>query len=292
MGWISAAAFPVLGMEGNAAENSVFELRQYTLYGGQRGTLISLFKKNFIEPQEAVGAHVIGTFRDIDDPDRFVWVRGFRDMPARQQSLQDFYGSSPEWNTHKKEANATMIDSDNVLLLRALSSQPKFPRTVTNGSGSDPVYGVTIYYLGGVDTVQFANFFDQTVLPQLNTLGAYPMAILPTNEVPNNFPRLPVREHDRVFLWIARWPSVADYESFSSQMRAWSGWCDAAPETVLPALMQQTGAVAVEAHCAFDAAVSSLMRFCPKSPSRLCFCSLEQPRSSRRHPRYGTTLGA
>jgi hypothetical protein len=236
---ISAAALPVLGMEGNAAENSVFELRQYTLYGGQRDTLISLFKKNFIGPQEAVGAHVIGTFCDIDDPDRFVWIRGFRDMPARQQSLQDFYGSSPEWNTHKKEANATMIDSDNVLLLRALSPQPKFSQTVTNASGSDPVYGVTIYYLGGVDTVQFAHFFDQTVLPHLNALGAHPMAILATNEVPNNFPPLPVREHDRVFLWIARWPSVADYESFSSQMRAWSGWRDAAPESVLPALMRK-----------------------------------------------------
>jgi hypothetical protein len=68
--------------------------------------LISLFKKNFIEPQEAVGAHVIGTFRDIDDPDCFVWIRGFRDMPARQQSLQDFYGSSPEWNTKPPTVNS------------------------------------------------------------------------------------------------------------------------------------------------------------------------------------------
>jgi hypothetical protein len=236
---VSAVAFPVLGMEGNAADNSVFELRQYTLYGGQRDTLISLFEKNFVEPQEAVGAHVIGTFRDIDDPDRFVWIRGFRDMPARQQSLQDFYGSSPAWIAHKKEANATMIDSDNILLLRTLSSQSKFPRTIANASVSNAVYGVTIYYLGGVDTVQFADFFDHTVLPHLNALGAHPMATFATNEVPNNFPRLPVREHDRVFLWIARWSSIADYESFSAQMRAWSGWRDAVPETVLPALMRK-----------------------------------------------------
>jgi len=236
---VSAVAFPVLGMEGNAGDNSVFELRQYTLYGGQRDTLISLFEKNFVETQEAVGAHVIGTFRDIDDPDRFVWIRGFRDMPARQQALQDFYGSSPAWIAHKKEANATMIDSDNILLLRTLSSQSKFPRTVANASVSNAVYGVTIYYLGGVDTVQFADFFDHTVLPHLNALGAHPMATFATSEVPNNFPRLPVREHDRVFLWIARWPSIADYESFSAQMRAWSGWRDAVPETVLPALMRK-----------------------------------------------------
>lgn len=236
---VSAAAFPVFGMEENSAENSVFELRQYTLYGGKRDTLISLFEKNFIESQEAVGAHVIGTFRDVDDPDRFVWVRGFRDMPARQQSLQDFYVSSPAWIAHKKEANATMVDSDNVLLLRALAPPPKFSRSVSNASESNAVYGITIYYLGSVDTVLFAHFFDQTVLPHLNTLGAHPMATLATNEVPNNFPHRPIREQDRVFLWIARWPSMADYESFSVQMRVWSGWRDAAPESVLPTLMRK-----------------------------------------------------
>jgi hypothetical protein len=106
---ISSAAFPLLGKEESAAENTVFELRQYTLYGGQRDTLISLFEKNFIESQEAVGAHVVGTFRDLDDPDRFVWLRGFRDMPARQQSLQDFYGSSAAWSAHKNEANASNL---------------------------------------------------------------------------------------------------------------------------------------------------------------------------------------
>jgi hypothetical protein len=31
-----------------------------------------------VETQEAVGANVIGTFRDLDDPDRFVSLRGFR----------------------------------------------------------------------------------------------------------------------------------------------------------------------------------------------------------------------
>jgi hypothetical protein len=235
---ISAAAFPVLGMEGNAAENSVFELRQYTLYGGQRDTLISLFEKNFIEPQEAVGAHVIGTFRDIDDPDRFVWIRGFRDMPTRQHALETFY-SGPVWMAHKKEANATMVDSDNVLLLRALSSPPEFRGGATTASGSNAVYGITIHYLGTVDAGQFAEFFDRIILPHLNAAGIHPIATLTTNEVPNNFPRLPVREHDRIFLWMARWLSEPDYESFSMQFKAWSGWRDTAAETVLPALMRK-----------------------------------------------------
>jgi len=233
------ASIPMLEADAKPADDTVFELRQYTLYGGRRDTLISLFEKNFIESQEAVGANIIGTFRDLDDPDRFVWIRGFRDIEARPQVLQDFYGSSPSWIAHKKEANATMVDSDNVLLLRPLPSQPHFSNAAANRRSPDALYGITIYYLGGVEIAPFADFFEHTILPHLNSLAVHPIAVLATDEVPNNFPKLPVREHDRLLLWMARWPSEADYESFRTQMRTWSGWRDKAPEAVLPAVMRK-----------------------------------------------------
>jgi len=68
----------------------IVELRQYTLHPGKRDILIDLFDREFIEPQEAVGIKVIGQFRDLDRPDRFVWLRGFRDMPSRAKALTDF----------------------------------------------------------------------------------------------------------------------------------------------------------------------------------------------------------
>jgi hypothetical protein len=234
-----ALTAPLPAATADTAEDTVFELRQYTLYGGKRDTLIALFEENFIETQNVVGAHVIGTFRDLDDPDRFVWLRGFLDMQARPQALQAFYRSSPAWLAHKKEANATMVDSDNVLLLRPVSSQTGFPAGAANPLGSSALYGLTIYYLGSVMEAQFAAFFDQTILPRLTASGVRPIAILTTDEVPNNFPLLPVREHDRVFLWMARWPSEEQYASFAAQMRGWSGWRDKAPEAVLPALMRK-----------------------------------------------------
>src|SRR5881396_4339765 len=70
----------------------VVELRQYTLHPGMRDTLIELFDREFVEPQEALGMKVIGQFRDLERPDRFVWLRGFSDMPSRKQMLADFYG--------------------------------------------------------------------------------------------------------------------------------------------------------------------------------------------------------
>src|SRR6478609_2910222 len=95
----------------------VVELRQYTLHSGKRDVLIELFDREFVETQEEVGMKIIGQFRDLDHQDRFVWLRGFRDMNSRGKALSDFYGG-PVWKAHREAANATMIDSENVLLLR------------------------------------------------------------------------------------------------------------------------------------------------------------------------------
>lgn len=67
------------------------ELRQYTLHPGERDSLIELFDREFVEPQEAAGMAVMGQFRDLDAPDRFVWLRGFADMDGRARSLAAFY---------------------------------------------------------------------------------------------------------------------------------------------------------------------------------------------------------
>ena len=58
----------------------VVELRQYTLVPDGREELISLFEREFIETQEATGMIVIGQFRDLNNPDRFVWLRGYHHL--------------------------------------------------------------------------------------------------------------------------------------------------------------------------------------------------------------------
>src|SRR3954453_2272184 len=95
----------------------VVELRRYTLRPGARQTLVDLFERELVEPQEAAGMVLLGWFRGGDDPDAFVWLRGFPDMDARADALTAFY-RGPVWAAHRDAANATMIDSDDVLLLR------------------------------------------------------------------------------------------------------------------------------------------------------------------------------
>lgn len=77
----------------------VLELRQYTLLPGRRDELIELFDREFVEPQEALGMQIVGTFRDLDDADRFIWLRAFDDMAGRGEALSAFY-TGPAWKTH------------------------------------------------------------------------------------------------------------------------------------------------------------------------------------------------
>ena len=81
-GAAGVAIAPALAEEKTALQ--VIELRQYTLKGGTRAAFTRLFEREFVVPQNAVGAHVLGVFRDLDDPDRFVVVEKWESREAFQ----------------------------------------------------------------------------------------------------------------------------------------------------------------------------------------------------------------
>lgn len=197
---------------------NVIELRQYTLYPGQRDVLIELFDREFVESQEATGMAVLGQFRDLDDPDRFVWLRGFDDMPSRAEALGRFYGG-PVWKEHRDRANATMIDSDNVLLLRPAAPSSGFPATPTSVRpsigdevGRPSFLLATIYYRDHPFDEAFLDFFQSQLRPVLVETGATPLACLQTEYAENTFPALPVRTGEHAFVWFARFPSPAELD--------------------------------------------------------------------------------
>ena len=101
--------------------HTLLDLRQYTLFGGRRDQLVTLFRHEFVAPQDALGAWVLASHCDLDDPDRFFWLRAFADREHRQQALERFHGGLI-WAARKQFANATIVDSDNVLLLRPLQA--------------------------------------------------------------------------------------------------------------------------------------------------------------------------
>jgi quinol monooxygenase YgiN len=208
----------------------IVELRQYTLHEGRRDELIELFDREFVETQEAVGMQVIGQFYDLDDPNRFVWLRGFNDMFAREQSLNTFY-SGPIWKAHRDAANGTMIDSDNVLLLRPARPTSGFSRQ----NGHRPPLGshakqagfmtATIYYSKKPVDSDFINYFENTIHPILMETDALLLAYFVTEDGPNTYPRLPVREGEHVFVWFAGFQDQDAYEHHLAELdqsKLWS----------------------------------------------------------------------
>ena len=204
---------------------TVLELRQYTLHPGRRDTLIALFEREFVEAQEDVGAHVLATFRDLDDPDRFVWLRGFADMAARGDALPAFYGG-PAWQAHRSTANATMVDSDNVLLLRPLGCdqglrtalQPRPP--VAAAPAAHGVFTITLCPLLKPADDALVHAFDQCVHPWWVGVGGDLLACWVTEPAANNFPRLPVRENEPHIAWLTRFDDEVAQLRHAALLRA------------------------------------------------------------------------
>ena len=224
--------------------HAIVELRQYTLHPQQREVLIDLFDREFVETQEAQGMRVLGQFRDLDRPDRFVWLRGFADMQARHRALEGFYGG-PVWAAHRNAANATMIDSDNVYLLcpawpgatAALSHHAR-PQPGAPGATAG-VLQVTVFPLREPATPPLLDFCRHRMAPTLLRGGARQLAWLCTEPSPNTFTRLPVREGEPVLVGLALFGDEAALQSFADS-GAWARdvapglapWLAAAPEVL------------------------------------------------------------
>src|SRR4051794_4510894 len=161
----------------------IMELRQYTLVPGMRDVLVELSASEFVESQETLGMRILGTFRDLDREDRFVWLRAFEDMASRLEGLTAFY-SGPVWKEHGPVANTTMVSVDDVLLLR-------------------PVTELTLPMSRDVSTEEselVITVHDRTLLPELDS----GLGLLETDTSVNDFPALPVREDVDVVVRIGR----------------------------------------------------------------------------------------
>lgn len=181
---------------------SVIELRRYRMKPGRRDDLVALFEREFIESQAAAGMPVLGIFREPHQADRFTWLRGFADMPARARALTAFYGG-PVWQAHRAAANATMEDSDDVLLLRPAAGLPGLGLPGRH----EPARAWRAVVLPLAEPVG-ADLRERVVRPWLaacRDAGAETPAFFETEPSPNNFPRLPVRNDGPVLVLLATW---------------------------------------------------------------------------------------
>lgn len=194
---------------------------------GRRDDLIALFEREFIETQEACGMLPVGHYRNLDDPDEFVWLRGFPGMDARREALEAFYGRSEAWRRNREAANATMLDSDNVLLLRPANAARGFDlsglqRPPQNAAAASSVVGIAVFMLHEPPEDAQAAALESQIVPALQRCAAR-CAVFVTEAARNDF-RLPVREGE----WALAVTGVC------SNLRALSQWTDAVQPGRMP----------------------------------------------------------
>ena len=152
-------------------------------------------------------------------------------MRSRAQALNDFYGG-PVWKAHREAANATMIDSGNVLLLHPANPTSGFslgnkarPRVGSTEPRSELIVA-TIYYFDAPVDAAFVQFFEKTVKPAVIGSGATVLAYFVAEQSENTFPALPVREGENVFVWFARFNDPAAYERHIAALTQAPRWRD------------------------------------------------------------------
>lgn len=195
-----------------APDCRVVELRQYTLHPGQRDALIELFDREFVDTQEAVGIRVIGQFRDVDAADRFVWLRGFADMAARGDTLAAFYGG-PAWAEHRGKANGTMVDSDDVLLLRPAWDGAALPAQARGDGSAQGLLRALVLHLKAPADDELLAMCRGAVCHEAGMQAWYV-----TEPAVNNFARLPVREGEPVLVALALFDDAASGEGWAHDL--------------------------------------------------------------------------
>jgi hypothetical protein len=151
-------------------------------------------------------------------------------MEVRPKQLAAFYDGDL-WRAHRDEANASITDSDNVLLLEPASpalrlADPPPRATVAHAESANALLVVTLYYTKPQQGRKFAAAFDRSLRPRAEAAGAHTVAAFVTSRRVNNYPRLPVRVGEHIYVWLARFATREAYAEYQMKLAADTHWTD------------------------------------------------------------------
>lgn len=148
-------------------------------------------------------------------------------MNERRLMLSAFYEGSI-WCAHCDAAIATMIDSENVLLLRPThdrsANSAVTNRRDTGSFGRDALVVANIHYVDRSAIKDFTQFFEKTMDPVLKSTGAHVIAAFETDPTKNTFLKLPVRESETVLIWLTSFRDARQFEDHVTALRRLPDW--------------------------------------------------------------------
>jgi hypothetical protein len=172
----------------------VIEFRRYIIKEGEREHFAQFFESFFPEAFQQLGAIAAGSFFERKNPSGFTWIRGFHTIEDRAIANAEFYYGLV-WKEHKKTVNDRIVDSDNVLLLRPLSSDRGITilpavDLITDADGAQGIVVAEIFAIKANSVEAFANAAEPT-FAGYRAAGVREAGVLVTLDVLNNYPSCP-----------------------------------------------------------------------------------------------------
>jgi hypothetical protein len=93
----------------------IVEVRSYRIKPGRREEFLKFFEERSIPVLRSHGMQVLGPLLDVENPNKFVWMRAFPSLEARDQMKDAFYGGDL-WKNELEAIAMPMIDSYDVIL--------------------------------------------------------------------------------------------------------------------------------------------------------------------------------
>ena len=93
----------------------IVEVRAYRIKPGKRAEFIELFEKRAVAAQREYGIKVVGPMLDVENPNKFVFLRSFPSLEERDRMKDAFYGGEI-WKNELEAIAMPMLDSYDVIL--------------------------------------------------------------------------------------------------------------------------------------------------------------------------------
>lgn len=93
----------------------IVEVRSYRIKPGRRAEFIEFFETQAIPALRLHGMKVLGPLLDIENPNKFVWLRTFPSLEERDRMKEAFY-EGELWKNELEAIAMPMLDSYDVIL--------------------------------------------------------------------------------------------------------------------------------------------------------------------------------
>lgn len=93
----------------------IVEVRSYRIKPGRRDEFIRFFETRSVPALRSHGMKILGPLLDLENPNKFVFLRGFPSMDERERMKNDFY-EGDLWKNELEAIAMPMIDSYDVIL--------------------------------------------------------------------------------------------------------------------------------------------------------------------------------